>query len=86
MNCPDSGPHGGGLRRLGSDMKRTRKQFGRDASGSVTIIAAFGMTAALAAIGLAVDYSRVTNAKTKLSAATDAAALNRPGLAGGHLV
>lgn len=50
-------------------------RFYKDSSGSVALITGLTIVVLLIATGAAVDYARLTNARVKLQAATDSAAL-----------
>ncbi len=70
MNLLRSSPVAG-LRRLLTRLKG----FSEDRSGNIAIIAALGAIPLILAIGIAVDYSRASSAKSDLQEAVDAAVL-----------
>jgi Flp pilus assembly protein TadG len=51
------------------------KDFSSDKKGNVAIIFALALLPVIAAIGMGVDYSRLSDAKSLMQSATDSAAL-----------
>lgn len=62
-------------RFLGPSVGVRAARFGRDASGAVALMFALALGVVFTTVGVAVDYSRVSDAKAKLQLAADSAAL-----------
>jgi Flp pilus assembly protein TadG len=56
-------------------LARTIRAFGRNRSGNIAIMFGLAVLPFMAAVGMAIDYARITDARTKLNGAADAATL-----------
>ena len=63
------------MRRPFSWLLRTARQFHRNRAGNIAAIAAFSIVPLVSVVGMAIDYSRFINIRSKVDGAADAATL-----------
>jgi Flp pilus assembly protein TadG len=63
------------LHQIGAQLSRTAKRFRQDSRGNISLLFGLSLVPMIAAAGAAVDYSRASDARSRIQAAADSAVL-----------